>query len=359
MKKVLSLILICMLLFAGCSNGQNNNRDENSDYTSNTLKIYNWGEYIGEDVIRNFEKEFNVKVIYELFDSNEMMYTKIQTGEIYDILIPSDYMIERLIDENKLLKLDKSLLPNLDNLYDGVKNLPYDPNNDYSVPYFWGSVGIVYNHNNVPKEVVEEQGFNILKNPDYKGKLYMYDSERDSFMVAFKALGYSMNTENEDEINEAYNWLVELNDTMNPTYVTDEVIDNMANGDKDLAVVYSGDAAYILSENEDMSFYMPKEGTNIWTDAMVIPSNASNPKLAHEFINYVLSYEASLDNSSTVGYASSNAEVLNEMSSDGGEYYQNEAYLPRVGYANDEYFKHNEILKQKLTDLWIKVKASK
>lgn len=358
MKRILAVLLICVLTFTGCTGG-NKNSDAIAKYGSDTLKVYNWGEYIGENVIRNFEKQFGVKVIYELFDSNEMMYTKIQTGESYDILIPSDYMIERLIQEDRLSKIDKSLIPNLSNLTDGVKNLPYDSNNDFSVPYFWGSVGIVYNHNNVPKEVIEEQGFNILKNTDYKEKIYMYDSERDSFMVALKALGYSMNTENEDEINKAYEWLKELNDTMAPVYVTDEVIDNMANGVKDIAVVYSGDAAYILNENEDMSFYMPNEGTNIWSDAMVIPSNASNPKLAHEFINYILSYEASLDNSTTVGYASSNNQVIEEMSSEGGEYFENEAYLPRVGYEKDEVFKHNEILKQKLTELWIKVKASK
>lgn len=347
MKKILVVLLIALLLLAGCSK------------SSTTLKVYNWGEYIGEDVIKNFEKQFNAKVIYDPFDSNEMMYTKVQTGESYDIIVPSDYMIERLINEDRLLKIDKSLIPNMSNLYEGVKNLPYDPNNDYSVPYFWGSVGIVYNHNNVPKEVVESQGFNVLKNTDYKEKIYMYDSERDSFMIAFKALGYSMNTENIDEINEAYEWLKELNDTMIPAYVTDDVIDGMANGLKDIAVVYSGDATYVLTENEDMSFFMPSEGTNIWSDSMVIPKNAQNPKLAHEFINYILSYEASKDNTATVGYASPNKEVLEEMSSEGGDYYGNEAYLPRFGYEKDEVFKHNEILKQQLTDLWIKVKASK
>lgn len=347
MKKILVILLIAVLLLSGCSKA------------SSTLKVYNWGEYIGEDVIKNFEKQFNAKVIYDPFDSNEMMYTKVQTGESYDIIVPSDYMIERLINEDRLLKIDKSLIPNMSNLYEGVKNLPYDPNNDYSVPYFWGSVGIVYNHNNVPKEVVESQGFNVLKNTDYKEKIYMYDSERDSFMIAFKALGYSMNTEDIDEINEAYEWLKELNDTMIPAYVTDDVIDGMANGLKDIAVVYSGDASYILNENEDMSFFMPSEGTNIWSDAMVIPKNAQNPELAHEFINYILSYEASKDNTATVGYASPNKEVLEEMSSEGGDYYGNEAYLPRFGYEKDEVFKHNEVLKQKLTDLWIKVKASK
>ena len=187
----------------------------------------------------------------------------------------------------------------------------------------------------------------------------MYDSERDSFMVALKALGYSMNTDNEEEINEAYEWLRELNDTMEPIYVTDEVIDSMMNGDKDIAVVYSGDATVILDENEDMEYFMPSEGTNLWSDAMVIPANAENPELAHEFINYVLTYDASYGNSETVGYASSNQEVLDEMSGEGGLYADNEAYLPRMGYDKDEIFRDNEVLKQKLSDLWIKVKAEK
>lgn len=361
MKRILSILLIASLvltLFAGCSD--NSKKEEAiKKYGSNTLKIFNTGEYIGENVIKNFEKQFGVKVIYEIFESNEMMYTKVQTGEVYDILIPSDYMIERLILEDRLSKLDMSLIPNISNLYEGVKNLPFDPNNEYSVPYLWGSVGIVYNQNNVSLDDLEKEGYNIYRNPKYKDKIYMYDSERDSFMIAFKALGYSANTDSMDEINAAYEWLKELNDTMSPSYVTDEVKDNMVNGLKDMAIVYSGDAAYILNENEDMNFFMPNEGTNIWTDSMVIPKNAENPLLAHEFINYILTYEASKDNSSTVGYASSNKQVLEEMTAEGGEYYGNVAYLPRSGYAKDEVFKHNEVLKQTLTDLWIKVKASK
>jgi spermidine/putrescine transport system substrate-binding protein len=359
MKKFAALALSCILLLCGCTNSNQSSTDAVEKYGSDTLKLYNWGEYMGENLISNFEKEFGVKVIVEYFDSNEMMYTKLQAGDAYDVLVPSDYMIERLIADNALSKLDKNLIPNLANLAEGLKGLPYDPENDYSVPYFWGSVGIVYNHNNVPKEQVEAEGYNILKNTDYAGKIYMYDSERDSFMVALKALGYSMNTDKDEEIEAAYQWLKELNDTMQPAYVTDEVIDAMMNGTKDIAVVYSGDATTILAENPDMSFYMPKEGTNLWSDSMVIPANAENPKLAHEFINYVLSYEASLDNTETVGYASSNQEVLNDVTGQGGIFENNEAYLPRRGYDKDEVFEDNLVLKQKLSDLWIKVKASK
>lgn len=360
MKKLIPLFLSVAMLFTGCGgSGGSAAEDPIAKYGSDTLKFYNWGEYIGENVISDFEKQFGVKVIMEYFDSNEMMYTKLKAGDAYDVLVPSDYMIERLIAEGELMELDKSLIPNLSNLAEGVQNLSYDEDNTYSVPYFWGSVGIVYNHTNVPRDTLEEQGFEILKNPEFKGRIYMYDSERDSFMTAFKALGYSMNTSDEKEIEEAYQWLVELNNTMEPAYVTDEVIDSMINGTKDLAVVYSGDAATILSENSDMSFYLPKEGTNLWSDAMVIPVNAENPKLAHEFINYILTYDASFDNSETVGYASSNQEVLDDMTAEDGLFSDNEAYLPRVGYSKDEVFEDNIVLKQKLAELWIKVKAAK
>lgn len=360
MKKLLAIVMGAAMMLSGCggNNASSDVPDPVEKYGSDTLKLYNWGEYMGEDLIYNFQKEFGVKVIVEYFDSNEMMYTKLQAGDSYDVIVPSDYMIERLIANDYLMELDKSLIPNIDNLHEGVRSLAFDPEEKYSVPYFWGNVGIVYNKNNVSIEDLEKEGYNILKDPKYKGKIYMYDSERDSFMVALKALGYSMNTENEQEIQEAYNWLLELNNTMEPSYVTDEVIDNMANGMKDMAVVYSGDAAYILSQNEDMGFFMPNEGTNTWCDAMVIPKNAENPKLAHEFINYVLTYDASYDNSYTVGYASTNKQVLADMSSEGGEYYQNEAYLPRTNYEKDEVFKDNPVLKETLANLWIKVKAS-
>ena len=358
MKKLIAMALASVMLLAGCGGGSSegaSSADAVEKYGSDTLKLYNWGEYMGEDLISNFEKEFGVKVIVEYFDSNETMYTKLQAGDSYDVLVPSDYLIK----EGMLQELDLSLIPNISNLTEGVKGLPYDPENTYSVPYFWGSVGIVYNHNNVDPAVVEEQGYNILHNTDYKGKIYVYDSERDSFMMAFKALGYSMNTDNQDEIQEAYQWLLDMNNTMEPVYVTDEVIDGMINGTKDIAVVYSGDATTVLSENPDMGFWMPNEGTNLWSDAMVIPANAANPKLAHEFINYVLTYEASLGNSEYVGYASSNQEVLDELSGEGGLFAENEAYLPRSGYEKDEVFVDNQVLKKELAELWIKVKATK
>lgn len=329
------------------------------EYGSNVLKLYLPGEYLGENVISDFEKQYGVRVIVENFDSNEMMYTKLMAGDRYDVIIPSDYMIERLMNEDFLQPLDKSMIPNMENMSDAVLGMSYDPDNTYSIPYFWGSVGLVYNHENVDPAVIESEGWEVLRNTDYAGHIYIYDSERDSFMMAFKALGYSMNTEDPNEINNAYEWLLQMNNTMSPVYVTDEVIDGMMNGYKDIAVVYSGDAAVVLDENEDMSFYMPSQGTNIWCDAMVIPANAENPKLAHEFINYMLTYEAAFDNTETVGYTSPNAEVFEEMTSSEDLYADNAAYLPRSGYDKDEMFHDNQTLMRELSKLWIKVKAAK
>lgn len=328
-------------------------------YGSDTLKVYNWGEYMDPEVNAAFEKAFGVKVIYDTFDSNELMYTKLQGGESYDVLFPSDYMIERLIQEDKLQPLDKGVITNLPVLADGVKKLQYDPKNTYSVPYFWGTVGIVYNKTKVDKADLEKEGFNIFLDQKYKGRIYLYDSERDSFMMALKALGYSMNTANPKELKEAYEWLVNVVNTMNPEIVTDEVIDSMINGNKDMALVYSGDAAYILEENEDMDFFMPNEGTNLWSDAMVIPKDAKNPKLANAYINFVLEYEQSMKDSVFVGYASSNGEVLDELSGVEGEFYGNNAYLPRVGYDKDEIFQYNAKVKKIISDYWTKVKIAK
>lgn len=344
----LAVLALSMMCLTGCGSKEK-------------LKIYLPGEYMSDELVPNFEKQYNCKVDVELFDSNEMMYTKVMAGDSYDVLIPSDYMIERLIKEDYLQKIDVSKLSNFGSVTDALKVAPYngfDPDNSYSVPYFWGSVGIVYNQNNVPTSEVEAKGFEIMKDTKYSGKIYMYDSERDSFMIAFKSLGYSMNTNEESEIMAAYDWLVELNTTMAPTTVTDEVIDGMAQGRKDLAIVYSGDAAYILSENEDMRYYTPECGTNVWVDAMVIPKNAKNVDLAYKFIDYVISYDAAMGNTVAVGYASVNKDVLAEVTKEGGLYDGNEAYIPRTGFAKDEVFTDNEFLRKKLSELWIKVKAS-
>ena len=360
MKKLFTIFLALIMVgtLTACG-GEKSDFDPIEAFGSDVLNVYNWGEYIGEDVIRNFENKYNVRVNYSLFDSNEAMYTKLLSGTQYDILVPSDYMIERLIGEGLLQPIDYSLLTNVDSIDPQVLEMreAYDPGGVYSIPYFWGTVGIAYNKNNISLDELEAEGWNILKNPAHKGSVYMYDSERDSFMVALKALGYSMNTENMDEINKANEWLIELHNTMDPAYVCDEVHDNMINELKDLAVVYSGAAAYIISENPNIGFYMPKEGTNLWSDDIVIPANAASPKLAHAFIDFVLEYDSQVDNSMTVGYTSVNAQVTKDLSAPGEFFDGNEAYVLDSSNPKNEVFKHNETLKKVLSDLWIKVKV--
>ena len=327
-------------------------------YEGQTLHVYNWGEYTGENLLNDFEAKTGAKVVMENFDSNEQMYIKVANGETYDVLVPSDYMIQRLIGENYLQKLDKTKLNCMDKLCEDVIGLPYDPNNDYSIPYFWGTVGIVYDKNQVDIEDLEREGFEIFRDPKYRGNIYLYDSERDSFMMALKALGYSMNTSSEEELQEAYEWLVSCVQTMKPEIVTDEIIDNMAQGRKALGLIYSGDAAYVMAENEDMGYYLPESGTNLWSDAMVIPANAKNPELAHEFINFVSDYEGAYDNSSFVGYTSANQEVMDTLYGEGGEYEGIDAYMPRSGYPKDEVFEYNEDTRKTIANLWSKVKIA-
>lgn len=343
-------ITICVVRFGGSEEGR--------PFEGQTLHIYNWGEYTGENIIGDFEDVTGATVVLENFDSNEQMYIKVANRESYDLLVPSDYMIERLIQEDLLQKLDYSKLDCLDKISEDVKGLPYDPKNEYSVPYFWGTVGIVYDKDKVDIKDLEEKGFGIFLDEKYKGDVYLYDSERDSFMMALKDLGYSMNTENEQEIQEAYEWLLQCVETMDTEIVTDEIIDNMAQGRKALGLIYSGDATYVIEENEDMGYYMPKDGTNIWSDAMVIPKNAKNPELAHAFINFASDYEGAYDNSSYIGYTSPNEEVMNDIYGEGGIYEGINAYMPRTDNENDEVFAYNEDTKKIMGDLWSRVKIA-
>ncbi len=319
------------------------------------LKVYNAGEYMDLSLLEQFEEENDCQVVYETFESNEMMYTKLAAGETYDVLIPSDYMIERLIKEEYLQYIDWNLIPNKKNLMEDVQNKSYDPGNRYSCPYFWGTVGILYDKTVVDPEDLKD-GWELLRNPKYKGNLYMYDSERDSFMIAMKALGYSMNSTNFDEIEEAYQWLIEQRDTMDPIYAGDDVIDNMISGNKAIAVVYSGDASYIISENENLDYLTPDQGTNLWYDAMVITRDCSETDLAHAFIDFMISEESALSNTEEVGYTPTVESAFEEMKE--GDYAGVSSYIPDTENPNNEIFGYQEPkVKQHYAELWTKVKA--
>lgn len=346
MKKFLIILLTLSIVLSFCAC-----KDDRE-----SIKIYNAGEYIDTELLKDFEKAENCKVIYETFDSNESMYTKVSSGELYDVIIPSDYMIERLVKEDMLSEIDLSLIPNYQGIKKELLGKHHDPENKYSVPYFWGTVGILYDKTTVDEEDLKNQGWEILKNTKYKDQLYMYDSERDSFMIALKSLGYSLNTENKDEFDKAYEWLIEQNQTMNPIYVGDDVIDNMISGNKSIAIVYSGDATYIMSENENLGYYEPEEGTNFWIDGMVITKTSEKKELAHKFINFMIDKENARRNTEQVGYSSSVESVFEEMKND--IYKDINAYVPRTGYDKDEsfYYQKPEIKKYS-AELWTKVKS--
>lgn len=320
-----------------------------------TIKVYNAGEYIDRSLISEFEGRYNCRVIYETFDSNESMYTKVMSGEKYDVIIPSDYMIERLAKEGYLLEIDKSLLDNGDKIIPELLDRPFDPDNKYSTPYFWGNVGILYDKT-IVSEADLEDGWELLRNPKYKDNIYMYDSERDSLMIALKALGYSLNTSDRGELDKAYNWLVEQKKLVNPVYVGDDVIDNMISGYKAMAVVYSGDATYIMSENENMEFYAPQEGTNLWIDGMVITKDCTDAGLAHDWIDFMLEEDIAEANTLEVCYSSPVKSVYEGMSAT--EFEGNNAYIPLRENEDDEYFRYQDSATKKYcAELWTKVKS--
>lgn len=364
-KRVLdvSLVSVMGISLAGCGSSSSDDVkqviDAKQKFGCNVINVYNAGEYIGENVVSDFETMYKARVNYDTFESNEIMYTKLLGGSSYDVLVPSDYMIERLIKEDMLQPLNKKQMTNEKDLNPAVLQMreTFDPGGIYSEPYFWGTVGLVYNKQMVDEKTIKKEGWNILRDKKYKNNIFFYDSQRDGFMVAFKALGYSMNTDNPQEVQKAYQWLRKMNNTMEPAYVTDEVIDGMVNYEKAIAMMYSGDAAYVLSENMDMAWIEPKQGTNKWTDAMVIPKNASCPGLANEFINYMDSYKVQVANSEWVGYTPVRKDAEDYLSGPDGDYFENAAYKPRSDGKKDEVFHFNEKLTKQLSDLWNKVKV--
>lgn len=348
MKKLM-VIFATLLVLVGCATPSKENK---------VLRVFNWGAYIDPELVKTFESENGVKVTYELFESNEAMYTKLQGGDTYDVIVPSDYTVQRLVQEDLLQAIDYSKVPNYKPIIDDLKKRHMDPEGKFTVPYFWGSVGILYNTKVISESEIESKGWSIFRDTNHKGRIYFYDSERDAFMIALKALGYSMNSTNPKEIEAAYNWLVEMNKTVDPVYVGDEVLDNMVTGTKDLAVVYSGDASYVISDNPDMGYFEPKEGTNVWVDAMVIPKNAPNPELAHKWLDFISREATSKAISDYVGYTSPIQTVIDEMVAPGGKYETVSSYIPRKGYTKDEEFFYDAKNKEVLSNYWVKVKAA-
>ena len=276
MKTNKLVLLVLLLVIVVAASGCGDSRPK--------INVYNWGDYIDKSVIDDFEEEFNIKVNYSMFSTNEDLYVKLkQGGSSYDVVFPSDYMIEKMIREDMLTKLDKNNIPNLQNVDEKFFNLDFDPSNDYSVPYMWGTVGIIYNKTMVD-DVVDS--WDILWNEKYEGQIFMLNSQRDTLAVALLKLGYSMNTRNINELEEAKQELIKQRPLVE-AYLGDEVKDAMVGGEAAFAVVWSGDAVAMIRDNPDLEYVIPKEGTNLWFDSMVIPSTAKNKEGAEAFINFM------------------------------------------------------------------------
>lgn len=341
MKKIL-LFLLTILVLTSCS------KDD-----SNVLYVYNWGEYIEPALIEKFEKETGIKVIYDTFEQNEDMYMKVKEGgNNYDVVVPSDYMAEKMIKQGMLEKIDYSKIPNFKYIDEKFRNLDYDPKNEYTVPYMWGTVGILYNKNKVKEKV---DSWNILWDEKYKDNIIMMNSTRDTLGVALKRLGYSMNSRNEAELEKAKESLIKQKDIV-LAYLVDETKNQMANEEADLAVMYSGDAIVAKGENENLEYVIPKEGSNLWFDTLAILKNAKHKENAEKFINFLTEPENANVNADYIGYSLPSTEAKKLLDKEVQE--DKTAYPDLSKHKNMEIFKDPSDFVEKYDDIWADIKAN-
>lgn len=316
MKKIVSLTVIVLMIAlmvlpaAGCHK------------YDGEINVLNWGDYIDPLLIEMFEEEYNIKVNYTYMSSNEEMITQLESPDcIYDLCFPSDYVIEKLVANDMLYELNMDNIPNVKNVDPRFLDLSFDPGNVYSVPYMWGTVGILYNTTLVDDEVTS---WDILWDEKYEKQILMYDSMRDSIAVALLKLGYDINTRDEAEITAARDVLVEQRPLVK-AYLGDNIKNRMINNSAALSVVYSGDAMYCMSENEDLAYAVPMEGSNLWFDNMIIPKTAQHKTEAEMFINFLCDAEVAKQNAEYIGYSTTNAAALLLMDD---EYVLDETYNP-------------------------------
>ncbi len=276
--------------------------------TNDQLIVYNWGEYMDPEVIDLFEEETGIRVIYEEFETNEIMYPKVKAGAVaYDLVCPSDYMIQKMIDNDLLAEINFDNVPNIKNIGSVYmeKSRAFDPENKYSVPYTWGTVGILYNKTMVSEPV---DSWKILWDSKYSDSILMQDSVRDAFAVALKYLGYSLNSTNIQELSEAQSLLISQKPLVQ-AYVIDQVRDKMIGNEAALGVIYSGEAIFTQKENPDLEYVIPKEGSNLWIDSWVIPKNAQHKENAEKFINFLCRPDIALMNFDYITYSTPNTEA--------------------------------------------------
>lgn len=384
-KKYLSLLLSTVLfasMLSGCASDSDNAEEEgeeevveqtltiaDEDYYTRfkgddvEINVYNWGEYIciGEeegtlDILTEFEELTGIKVNYTTFATNEELYAKLKGGGVsYDVIIPSDYMISKMIKEDMVQKIDMNNIPNYKYIMDDFRNLEYDPQNEYSVPYTWGTVGIIYD-TTVIDVAPEDIDWDILWNEDYADQILMFDNPRDAFAIAEIMLGYSLNTENEKELEEAAELLKDQKKIVQ-AYVMDEIFDKMGAGDALIAPYYAGDALMIMDENEDLGFVVPKSGTNLFVDAMCIPTSSKQKEAAEMFINFMCEPDIAYANIDYICYSTPHSAAYDML--------DEEVRNDPVSYPSDEVKEHMTVFvnlsdeaSKTMQDLWTQMKSA-
>lgn len=299
---VLTLVMVMSLTIglAGCGNSA----------TNGEVNVYNWGEYIDEELLDKFTEETGIKVNYDTYSDNESLYSMLSSGSAnYDVVIPSDYMISRMIDEDMLEELNFDNIPNFQYIDDAYKGLEYDPEDRYSVAYTWGTVGIIYNTTML--DYVPDS-WSVLWDENLSGQILMFNNSRDAIGIALKYLGYSQNTTDPEQITEAVDLLIQQKPLVQ-AYVMDQIFDKLEGGEAAVGPYYAGDAITMIEENPDLAFVVPKEGTNLFVDAMCIPKGAQNKENAEAFINYMCSTEAGLKNCEEIWYSTPLMSVREEL----------------------------------------------
>ena len=302
MKKILiliSVLLVSFSLLTGCSSDQ-----------TEKVYVYNWGEYIDPEVLDLFEEETGIKVVYDEFEQNEEMYPKIKANAVqYDVVCPSDYMVQKMIEEDLLAEINYDNVPNIKNIDQSYLNSArnFDPDNKYCVPYCWGTVGILYNKTKVTEPI---DSWGVLFDEKYSGEILMIDSVRDAFAIALRYLGYDLNSTDKAQINEAKS-LLQSQYPLVQAYVVDQVRDKMIGGEASVGVIYSGEAIFTQRENPDLEYIIPKEGSNVWIDGWVIPKNSKNKENAEAFINFMCDADIALKNFEYITYSTPNKSARN------------------------------------------------
>jgi len=356
MKNLVKAIIAIAVVCAALMYLVNSLDKTSSQGGTDILTVYNWGEYIDPALLKKFEKETGIQVIYETFDSNEAMITKVdQGGTNYDIAVPSEYTIEQMKQKDLLLPVDHSKIPNLKNIDEDFLDLDFDKKNEYSIPYFWGTVGIVYNPKMLKKDL-DFTSWDQLWDPSLKGEVLLVDSAREVMGMSLNSMNLSLNSTDSTELNKATDKLIKLSPNVKAV-IGDEVTQLMVNGDAPAALTWSGQAADMMYDNEDLTYSVPNEGSNLWFDNMVIPKTSKNVEGAHKFINFMLDPENAAQNADYVGYSTPNKAALKLLDP---EVIHDERYYPSAEVRKNLHV-YKDLGKEKIgeyNELFLKFKMS-